>query len=55
MGFWEQHAEREAALAPPPLPSAQDAPAACEECPHVGPDVLFGTCARCFADWEARQ
>ena len=47
MGFWEEHAEREAKLAPPPPPCAQNGPMPCSRCPHVGTDVLLGLCPGC--------
>ena len=47
MGFWEEHAEREAALAPPAPPTAQNAPTECAYCGTVDADVLLGVCAGC--------
>lgn len=52
MGFWEEHARREAAQAPPESPSAQNAPTECG-CGHVGTDVLLGVCDACAKEWGA--
>jgi hypothetical protein len=57
MGFWDEHAKSEAADAEAERaklpPSAQDAPAMCLECGHLGTDVFFGSCGPCFDAWEA--
>lgn len=52
MTFWDDHARAEAERRLKP-DGACNAPQRCE-CGHVGQDVFFGTCRRCFDLQEER-
>jgi hypothetical protein len=51
MSFWDEHAKAETIRKLEP-DGACNAPAECLKCGHVGQDVFFGSCLRCFQAWE---